>query len=401
MLHKQGRRRDRLLHARARLAAGDLSAWERLVYSLEHPEHEVKIGMIGKYVDLSDSYKSLNEALTHAGLHTRTKVTIEYVDSETIEHGGTAALAGLDAILVPGGFGKRGTRQDRRHPVRRASNNVPYLGICWACSWHHRVRPPRVRTGRRQLHRVRSGNAAPVVALVTEWMDRTGRIERRSSTSDLGGTMRLGSQKCPVEPGTLAHRIYGDAVNERHRHRYEVNNVYVAAVRSQGHEDLGAHADRNLPEIMELPGHPFFVGVQFHPEFTSTARATAIRCSRLRRRRRWPSAPGAAACCRRWRLEARRLRRRAGAPFFLIAAPAWSRANHCTGRCRGRLKEITVSLQVPFVFKVELRQANRSSGRSFPGAGIDEGLRILAEVKRQVGVAVLTDVHARAAAARP
>jgi CTP synthase len=273
MLHRQGA--DEIVCFTLGLVSrpADLSAWERLIYSLEHPEHEVRIGMIGKYVELSDSYKSLNEALVHAGLHTRTKVVIEYVDSEQIERSGTTALAGLDAILVPGGFGKRGT-EGKIAAIRYArEQNVPYLGICLG------MQLATIEFAR-HVCGLEGANSTefdpetlhPVVALVTEWMDRTGRIERRDARSDLGGTMRLGSQKCPVEPGTLAHRIYGDAVNERHRHRYEVNNVYVPQFEAGGMKISARTPTENLPEIMELPGHAFFVGVQFHPEFTSTPR---------------------------------------------------------------------------------------------------------------------------------
>jgi CTP synthase len=274
MLHKQGA--DEIVCFTLGLVSrpADLSAWDKLVYALEHPEHEVRIGMIGKYVDLSDSYKSLNEALIHAGLHTRTKVVIEYVDSETIERGGVSALAGLDAILVPGGFGKRGT-EGKIAAIRYArEHDVPYLGICLG------MQLATIEFAR-HVCGLDGANSTefdpetlhPVVALVTEWMDRTGRIEKRSARSDLGGTMRLGSQKCPVESGTLAHRIYGDAVSERHRHRYEVNNVYVPQFEARGMKISARTPTEHLPEIMELPGHPFFVGVQFHPEFTSTPRA--------------------------------------------------------------------------------------------------------------------------------
>jgi len=274
MLHKQGA--DEIVCFTLGLVSrpADLSAWDKLVYALEHPEHEVRIGMIGKYVDLSDSYKSLNEALIHAGLHTRTKVTIEYVDSEQIEHSGTAALAELDAILVPGGFGKRGTEGKIAAIQYAREHGVPYLGICLG------MQLATIEFAR-HVCGLEGANSTefdpetlhPVVALVTEWMDRTGRIERRNARSDLGGTMRLGAQKCPVEPGTLAHRIYGEAVNERHRHRYEVNNVYVPQFEAKGMKISARTPTEALPEIMELPGHPFFIGVQFHPEFTSTPRS--------------------------------------------------------------------------------------------------------------------------------
>jgi CTP synthase len=274
MLHKQGA--DEIVCFTLGLVSrpADLSVWDKLVYALEHPEHEVRIGMIGKYVELSDSYKSLNEALIHAGLHTRTRVTIEYVDSESLERDGTAALAALDAILVPGGFGKRGTEGKIAAIAFARQHGVPYLGICLG------MQLATIEFAR-HVCGLEGANSTefdpetphPVVALVTEWMDRTGSIERRSAKSDLGGTMRLGSQKCPVEPGTLAHRIYGDSVNERHRHRYEVNNVYVPQFEAGGMKISARTPTENLPEIMELPGHRFFVGVQFHPEFTSTPRA--------------------------------------------------------------------------------------------------------------------------------
>jgi CTP synthase len=273
MLHKQGA--DEIVCFTLGIVSrpADLSAWDRLIHALEHPEHEVRIGMIGKYVELSDSYKSLNEALIHAGLHTRTRVVIDYVDSEQIERGGIAALAGLDAILVPGGFGKRGTEGKIAAIQYAREHSVPYLGICLG------MQLATIEFAR-HVCGLEGANSTefdpetlhPVVALVAEWMDRTGRIERRDAKSDLGGTMRLGAQKCPVEPGTLAHRIYGNAVNERHRHRYEVNNVYVPQFEAKGMKISARTPTENLPEIMELPGHPFFVGVQFHPEFTSTPR---------------------------------------------------------------------------------------------------------------------------------
>ncbi len=273
MLHAQ--RLDAIVCEKLQLAPppADLTVWDKLVYALEHPQHRVKIGMIGKYVDLADSYKSLNEALTHAGLHTRTKVEIEYLDAEQIEQEGTGMLAELDAILVPGGFGKRGTEGKIQAIEYARTHDVPYLGICLGM---------QLATIEFARHMCRLEGASstefdpdtphPVVALITEWQDRTGKVERRSQESDLGGTMRLGSQKVPVQPGTLAHRIYGDSVNERHRHRYEVNNAYVPQFEAAGMKISARTPSENLPEMMELPGHAFFFGVQFHPEFTSTPR---------------------------------------------------------------------------------------------------------------------------------
>ena len=273
MLHRQGM--DEIVCFTLGMVSrpADLSAWDKLINALENPLHEVRIGMIGKYVDLSDSYKSLNEALRHAGIHSRTKVVIEYIDSEQIERDGTAGLERLDAILVPGGFGKRGT-EGKMAAIRFArENNVPYLGICLG------MQLATIEFARNVVGLAGANSTEfdpdtphPVVALITEWMDRTGRIERRDATSDLGGTMRLGSQKCPVPPGTLAARIYGSEVNERHRHRYEVNNIYVPQLEAQGYRVSARTPTENLPEIMELPMHPFFIGVQFHPEFTSTPR---------------------------------------------------------------------------------------------------------------------------------
>ncbi len=273
MLHQQGM--DEIVCFTLGMVSrpADLSAWDKLINALENPLHEVRIGMIGKYVDLSDSYKSLNEALRHAGIHSRTKVVIEYIDSEQIERDGTAGLERLDAILVPGGFGKRGT-EGKMAAIRFArENSVPYLGICLG------MQLATIEFARNVVGLAGANSTEfdpdtphPVVALITEWMDRTGRIERRDATSDLGGTMRLGSQKCPVQPGTLAARIYGPEVNERHRHRYEVNNVYVPQLEAQGYRVSARTPTENLPEIMELPMHPFFIGVQFHPEFTSTPR---------------------------------------------------------------------------------------------------------------------------------
>ncbi|MGZ8254584.1 MAG: CTP synthase [Burkholderiaceae bacterium] len=273
MLHRQGL--DEIVCFTLGMVSrpADLSAWDKLVNALENPQHEVRIGMIGKYVDLSDSYKSLNEALRHAGLHARTRVTIEYIDSEQIERDGIAGLERLDAILVPGGFGRRDTEGKMAAIGYARQNNVPYLGICLG------MQLATIEFARNVVGLAGANSTEfdpdtphPVVALITEWMDRTGRIERRDAQSDLGGTMRLGSQRCPVQPGTLAARIYGNEVNERHRHRYEVNNVYVPQLEAQGYRVSARTPSENLPEIMELPNHPFFIGVQFHPEFTSTPR---------------------------------------------------------------------------------------------------------------------------------
>ncbi len=254
--------------------AADLSSWRKIVEALEHPENEVDIALVGKYVDLTDSYKSLTEALIHAGIHTRSRLNLHYVDSETLERDGANVLVPMDAILVPGGFGKRGIEGKIRAIRFARENRIPYLGICLG------MQLATIEFAR-DVCGLEGANSTefdpdtphPVVALITEWLDRTGRIERRTEGSDLGGTMRLGSQKCPVEPGTLASSIYGTEVNERHRHRYEVNNVYVPQLEAAGYKVSARTPSENLPEMMELPGHPFFFGVQFHPEFTSTPRS--------------------------------------------------------------------------------------------------------------------------------
>jgi CTP synthase len=255
----------------------DLSVWKRLVDSLEHPEHAVHIAMVGKYVDLTESYKSLSEALIHAGIHTHSKVQIHYVDSEAVERDGIEALKGMDAILVPGGFGKRGV-EGKIAAIRYArENRVPYLGICLGMQLAV-IEYARHKAG---LHNANSTEfdpttPHPVVALITEWQNRDGSIEKRTEKSDLGGTMRLGAQPCDIVPGTLAHRVYGAlSVAERHRHRYEVNNHYLPRLESAGLV-VGAWAKSaaagDLCEMIELADHPWFFGCQFHPEFTSNPR---------------------------------------------------------------------------------------------------------------------------------
>jgi len=258
--------------------AADLTVWKNMVSALEHPEQEVDIAFVGKYVDLTESYKSLTEALTHAGIQTRSKISIHYIDSEQIEKagdGGKSALEGMDGILVPGGFGRRGT-EGKIMAIRYArENKLPYLGICLGMQLAT-IEFARHVAGLEGANSTEFDPATqhPVVALITEWMDREGRIERRTEQSELGGTMRLGAQRCPVKPGTRAATIYGVEVNERHRHRYEVNNTYVPRLEAAGIVISARTPAENLPEMMELPEdmHPWFVGVQFHPEFTSNPR---------------------------------------------------------------------------------------------------------------------------------
>lgn len=275
MLHEQGLDQIICDELNLQLAPADLSIWSNLVFRMENPKHHITIGMVGKYVDLTESYKSLIEALRHAGIHHESKVDIRYIDSELLEHGDVANLEGLDAILVPGGFGKRGTEGKMKAIAYARIQKIPYLGICLG------MQLAVIEFARSVAGFVQSNSTEfepnvlhPVVALITEWKNRDGKIEQRSDGSDLGGTMRLGSQRCPVKAGTLASRIYGSEVNERHRHRYEVNNGYVPDLENAGLIISARTPTEDLPEMMELPEsmHPWFFGVQFHPEFTSTPR---------------------------------------------------------------------------------------------------------------------------------
>ncbi|MFM1911059.1 MAG: synthase [Pseudomonadota bacterium] len=253
----------------------DLSSWDKIVDALAHPKQEVNIAFVGKYVDLTESYKSLTEALIHAGIHTESKVRIHYMDSEDIERDGTAVLEPMDAILVPGGFGKRGTEGKMKAIQFARENKKPYLGICLGMQL-------AVIEYARNVANLKDANSTefnpdgphPLVGLITEWQDADGKVEVRSEDSDLGGTMRLGAQKCPIEAGTLAAQIYGKEVNERHRHRYEVNNHYVDQLKAAGLVISARTPTEQLCEMVELPQnvHPWFVACQFHPEFTSNPR---------------------------------------------------------------------------------------------------------------------------------
>jgi CTP synthase len=255
--------------------AADLSVWNRLVEALEHPEHELHVAMVGKYVDLTESYKSLSEALIHAGMHTRSRVRIHYVDSESVEREGTDCLKGMNAILVPGGFGKRGV-EGKIKAIRHArENGIPYLGICLGMQLAI-VEYARHKAGMGGAHSTEFDPQTPhpVVALITEWRTREGRVELRSEASDLGGTMRLGGQECLLRSGSLARQVYGaERIVERHRHRYEVNNALLPRLEQAGLRVAGVSANEDqLCEMIELPDHPWFVGCQFHPEFTSNPR---------------------------------------------------------------------------------------------------------------------------------
>ena len=253
----------------------DLSSWNKIVDALANPKQEVNIAFVGKYVDLTESYKSLTEALIHAGIHTQSKVRIHYMDSEDIERDGTDALKPMDAILVPGGFGKRGTEGKIKAIQFARENKKPYLGICLGMQL-------AVIEYARHVANLKDANSTefnpdgphPLVGLITEWKTADGKIEVRDESSDLGGTMRLGAQRCPIEPNTLASSIYGAEVNERHRHRYEVNNHYVDQLKAAGLVISARTPTEDLCEMVELPQnvHPWFVACQFHPEFTSNPR---------------------------------------------------------------------------------------------------------------------------------
>ncbi len=273
LLHEQGL--DELICMKLQLLTrpADLKRWDALVHEVGHPQTSVRIGMCGKYTDLSDSYKSLNEALRHAGLHNHAKVEIEYVDAESLTPATMALLARFDAILVPGGFGKRGIEGKICAAQYAREQRVPYLGICLGMqvATIEYARHVAGLAGANSTE-FEPASAHPVIALIEEWQDSDGSIQKRSAKSDLGGTMRLGAQSSDVAPGTLAHQIYGSVVTERHRHRYEANVNYLDRLRAAGLVISALTQREKLTEIIELPRsvHPWFMGVQFHPEFKST-----------------------------------------------------------------------------------------------------------------------------------
>jgi CTP synthase len=256
--------------------AADLSSWKYITERLANPKHTVNIAFVGKYVDLADSYKSLTEALIHAGIHTESKVKIHYMDSEDIEKSGTDDLKTMDAILIPGGFGVRGTEGKIAAIQYARTHKIPYLGICLGMQLAV-IEFARNVAGLTGANSTEFNAEAPhkLIGLIEEWQDASGKIEKRDENSDLGGTMRLGAQACPIVPNTLAASIYGAQVNERHRHRYEVNNHYVEQLKKAGLVVSARTSGEDLCEIIELPKatHPWFVAVQFHPEFTSNPRS--------------------------------------------------------------------------------------------------------------------------------
>ena len=274
MLHEQGL--DDLVVERLGLqvAKSDLSEWDAVVRDAENASRSVRIAMVGKYVDLAESYKSLSEALVHAGIHTGTRVDINYVDSEEIENAGSGCLNGLDAILVPGGFGKRGI-DGKIEAVRYArENKVPYLGICLGMQVAV-IEYARNRAGLNGADSTEFNRETPhpVIALVTEWVGKDGALERRDADAELGGTMRLGAQEIRLRRESRMRAVYGvDIISERHRHRYEFNNTYMDPLQDAGLRIAGKTLDGTLVEVVEVPDHPWFIGCQFHPEFTSTPR---------------------------------------------------------------------------------------------------------------------------------
>jgi len=273
MLHQQGL--DGLICDKLRLNTqpANLKRWDDLVFETAHPSGDVRIVMVGKYVDLSDSYKSLNEALRHAGMKNHVRVQIDYVDSETITPDNVDQLAQFDAVLVPGGFGVRGVEGKICAAQFAREHKVPYLGICLG------MQVATIEFARHMAGLAGANSTEfdphcthPVIALITEWQGADGSINTRDAASDMGGTMRLGAQSSDVVPGTLAHQIYGKVVTERHRHRYEANSRYLDTLRQAGLVVSACTQHEHLTEIIELPAsvHPWFMGVQFHPEFKST-----------------------------------------------------------------------------------------------------------------------------------
>ena len=252
----------------------DLSEWDAVVDAVEHPDGAVNIGMVGKYTGLTDSYKSLGEALIHAGIQTRTTIDIHYVDSEDVEQGGVDRLRGMDAILVPGGFGNRGIKGKIATANYARENHIPYLGICLGMQVAV-IEFARHVAGLKGADSTEFAPATPfpVIGLITEWLNADGLKERRDENSDLGGTMRLGGQECRLLDDTRVRNLYGkEIILERHRHRYEFNNNYRARLEQSGMKVAGISADEKLVEIVELSDHPWFIGCQFHPEFNSTPR---------------------------------------------------------------------------------------------------------------------------------
>ena len=274
MLHEQSLDEIVVRHLHLDAPPANLAEWYEVVDGLEQSKGEIKIAMVGKYMHLTEAYKSLTESLVHAGIHCRTKVRIIYVDSEDIEKSGAGCLDEVDAVLVPGGFGDRGVEGKISAVKYARENGVPYLGICLGMQVAV-IEYARNVAGLEGAHSTEFDRQAkhPVIALITEWLNADGETEKRDEDSDLGGTMRLGAQECRLDIGSRPHELYGKAViRERHRHRYEFNNKYLEQLEQAGLNICGRSTDGRLMEMVEIPEHPWFVACQFHPEFTSTPR---------------------------------------------------------------------------------------------------------------------------------
>ena len=273
-LHNQGLDEVVVSKLGLKCAKADLSEWKNVVSKLERPNHSVDIAMVGKYMDLTESYKSLSEALIHAGVHTQTKVNIHYFDSEEVEKNGAESLSKMSAVLVPGGFGIRGIEGKIKAVQFARENNIPFLGICLglqvAVIEYARHKADMKGANSTEFD---ENTAYPVIGLITEWQDENGDTQKRNTDSDLGGTMRLGGQECTFVQGSYSQKIYGSQkVTERHRHRYEVNNKLISKIEAAGLTVSGRSNDGSLVEMVEITDHPWFVACQFHPEFTSTPR---------------------------------------------------------------------------------------------------------------------------------
>ncbi|MFA6161877.1 MAG: CTP synthase [Methylobacter sp.] len=274
LLHEQGLDEIVVNKLRLNVPAADLTEWYDVVDALAHPVNEVTIAVVGKYVDHTDAYKSLNEALIHAGIRTRMKVKINYIDSESIEEDGVGRLKDVDAILVPGGFGERGVEGKIATVKYARENKIPYLGICLGMQVAV-IEFARDVAGLEGAHSTEflPKSPHPVIGLITEWMSEDGQLETRSEDSDLGGSMRLGGQQCRLQSDSLAYQLYQkDVITERHRHRYEFNNQYLEKLEQAGLSFSGKSIDGRLVEVIEIRDHPWFLACQFHPEFTSTPR---------------------------------------------------------------------------------------------------------------------------------
>lgn len=274
LLHEQGLDEIVVKHLRLDVPPADLSQWQGVVDALLNPSGTVNIAIVGKYVDHVDAYKSLNEALIHAGVRTRNKVNIDYIDSETIENKGVATLKNVDAILVPGGFGERGIEGKISTVKYARENKIAYLGICLGMQVAV-IDYAREVAGLEGAHSTEflPTSPYPVIALITEWLDNKSQLEVRSEDSNIGGTMRLGGQQCHLQQDSLAYSLYQkDVITERHRHRYEFNNNYLQKLEDSGLKFSGKSIDGRLVEVVEIPAHPWFLACQFHPEFTSTPR---------------------------------------------------------------------------------------------------------------------------------